>query len=60
VARLEHGDLSVSVALLVRVLGVLGLEPDLDRIAEDDQLGQKMQDVRLPRPRTVSRRPDLA
>lgn len=51
-ARLEHGELSVSMGLLARVLGVLGLEADLDRIAADDELGQRLQDIRLPRPRS--------
>lgn len=50
-ARLEHGDVSTSLAVLVRVLGVLGLEEDLDGIAQDDELGQRLQDVRLRRPR---------
>lgn len=49
--RLERGDLSTSIAVLVRVLGVLGLEEDLDRLARDDELGRRLQDVRLPRPR---------
>src|SRR5438128_1643819 len=54
-SRLERGDLSVSVGLLARVLGVLGLEPDLDQIARDDALGQRLQDIRLRRPRTPQR-----
>jgi transcriptional regulator with XRE-family HTH domain len=49
--RLEQGDLTVSLALLVRVLGVLGLEEDLDKLAADDELGRRLQDVRMPRPR---------
>jgi transcriptional regulator with XRE-family HTH domain len=52
-ARLERGDLSVSIALLTRVLGVIGLEADLDQIARDDELGQRLQDVRLRRPRAA-------
>ncbi len=49
--RLEQGDLTVSLALLVRVLGVLGLEGDLDKLAADDELGRRLQDIRMPRPR---------
>ena len=49
--KLEKGELSVSLALLVRVLGVLGLEADIDRLASNDELGQKLQDVNLRRPR---------
>jgi transcriptional regulator with XRE-family HTH domain len=49
--RLERGDLSVSLGLLARVLTVLGLEGDLDRVATDDELGRRLQDVHLRRPR---------
>jgi transcriptional regulator with XRE-family HTH domain len=52
--KLEQGDLSVSLGLLARVLTVLGLEEDLDRIASDDDLGQRLQDVRMRRPRRSS------
>jgi transcriptional regulator with XRE-family HTH domain len=50
-SRLERGDLSVSLGLLARVLTVLGLEEDLDRVATDDELGRRLQDVHLRRPR---------
>ena len=49
--KLEHGDLSVGLGALVRVLGVLGLDGDLDLIARDDDLGRRLQDATLPRPR---------
>jgi transcriptional regulator with XRE-family HTH domain len=49
--RLEQGDLSVSLGLLARVLAILGLEDDLDRLAHDDELGRRLQDARLRRPR---------
>lgn len=51
VARLEQGELTVGLAVLVRVLGVLGLEDDLDGIARDDELGKRLQDLELRRPR---------
>lgn len=51
ISRLERGELRTSLAVLARVLGVLGLEEDLDRIAADDELGRRIQDVRQPRPR---------
>lgn len=54
-SRLERGDLSTSVGVLARVLAVLGLEEDLDRLAQDDELGQRLQDVRLRRPRRTSK-----
>lgn len=50
-SRLERGELSTSLGVLARVLGVLGLEEDLDRLAQDDELGRRIQDVRLRRPR---------
>lgn len=54
--RLELGDLSVSLAVLVRVLAVLGLEADLDLIARDDELGQRLQDATLRQPRRPSQK----
>lgn len=54
-SRLEHGELSTSLGVLARVLAVLGLEEDLDHLAKDDELGQRLQDVRLRRPRRSSR-----
>lgn len=49
--KIEHGDLSVGLGALIRVLGVLGLDGDLDLIARDDELGKRLQDAALPRPR---------
>jgi transcriptional regulator with XRE-family HTH domain len=49
-ARLERGDLTVSLALLVRVLSILGLAGDLENIAKDDVLGRQLQDLPLQRP----------
>lgn len=43
--HLERGDLSVGLGVLVRALGVLGLEDDLDRIAADDELGRRLLDA---------------
>jgi len=54
--RLEQGALTVSLSVLVRVLGVLGLERDLDALARDDELGQRLQDIALKRPRRRSTR----
>ncbi len=55
-ARLERGDLSSSFGLLARVLAVLGLDADLDQLARDDELGQRLQDIQLHRPRRPSPR----
>ena len=51
IARLEHGDLTVSAAVLARYLEVLGLASDLDRIAEHDEPGAAIADERRGRPR---------
>lgn len=56
-ARLERGELTVGLAVLVRVLGVLGLEEDLDALARDDELGKRLQDLDLRRPRRRAARP---
>ncbi len=50
VRKLEAGDLTVSAAVLARVLEVLALEGDLDRIAADDEVGHRLADARTPRP----------
>ena len=56
ISRLEHGDLSVSAAVLARYLEVLGLGADLDRIAERDEVGDAIADARLGRPRRARSR----
>jgi transcriptional regulator with XRE-family HTH domain len=51
ISRLEHGDLTVSAAVLVRYLEVLGLASDIGRLAEHDDAGAAIADERLGRPR---------
>jgi len=51
ISRLEHGDLTVSTAVLARYLEVLGLASDLDHIAAHDDAGAAIADARLGRPR---------
>ncbi len=48
--KLEAGDLTVSAAVLARVLDVLALDQDLDKIAADDVVGHKLVDARTPMP----------
>ncbi len=43
--KLEQGDAGVSLATLVRILQVLGLGDDIDRLATDDELGRRLQDI---------------
>ena len=43
--RLENGDLSIGLSVLVRALGVLGLENDLGALALNDVVGHKLADA---------------
>lgn len=43
--RLEQGDLTVGLGVLVRALGVLGLDDDLAKLAADDELGRRLADA---------------
>ena len=53
---LERGELTVGLGVLVRALGVLGLDSDLDLVARDDEVGRRLQDAATPRPRRAARR----
>lgn len=57
--RLEQGSLQVSLAVLARVLEILGLDDGLDALAGSDELGERLADARLKRPRR-STKPSLA
>lgn len=45
--RIEKGDARVSMGAYFNVLRVLGLQDDFLKIAADDELGQKLQDLKL-------------
>lgn len=47
VRKIENGDPTVSIGHYVAVLSVLGLVNDLAKIASDDELGRKLQDIKL-------------
>lgn len=51
--RLEKGDPTIAMGSYVRALRILGIEKDLDQVARDDELGRKLQDLKLP----VARKP---
>ncbi|MBT2116587.1 helix-turn-helix transcriptional regulator [Dyella sp. LX-66] len=55
-AKLEDGDPSTSLATMFRVLSVLNLAADLDKLAADDKLGRELQDALLAPPRPSGRR----
>ncbi|MCD6347886.1 MAG: helix-turn-helix transcriptional regulator [Bacteroidales bacterium] len=44
---LEKGKSSVSIGALFNVLRVLGLQKDILKLAADDELGRKLQDLDL-------------
>jgi transcriptional regulator with XRE-family HTH domain len=46
-SRIEQGDPGVSFGNYARVMQVLRLEQDLNRLATDDELGRKLQDAEL-------------
>ena len=47
IRKIEKGDPSVSIGHYLAVLGVLGLAGDLTKVALDDELGHKLQDIKL-------------
>lgn len=44
---IESGDPGVSLGAYLSVLKVLGLSQDINKVAEDDELGRKLQDLKL-------------
>jgi transcriptional regulator with XRE-family HTH domain len=53
--RMEKGDPGIALGTYMRALRVLGLDKDMDAVARDDELGRKLQDLKLPgqrKPRT--------
>lgn len=54
--KLEAGDPSASLATVIRVLQVLGLAGDIDKLAAQDELGRELQDLELKQPRRSASR----
>jgi len=46
-SRAEKGSPEVSLGIYFRILSVLHLQYDLNKIAEDDKLGRALQDLEL-------------
>jgi transcriptional regulator with XRE-family HTH domain len=54
--KVEAGDPGATLGSYVRVLAVLGLEHDLNKLAADDKVGRKLQDLALePQPAPARR-----
>ena len=51
IRKLEDGNPSTSLSVVLRALVVLGLAQDIDRLAAEDALGRQLQDSELKRPR---------
>jgi len=47
IRKIEKGDPSVSIGHYLAVLSVLGLAGDVANVALDDELGHKLQDIKL-------------
>lgn len=47
IRKIERGDPTVSIGHYVAVLAVLGLVDDFAKVASDDELGRKLQDIQL-------------
>lgn len=45
--KIEKGDSGVSIGHYLQVLAVLNLAKDLAKVAQDDELGRKLQDAKL-------------
>ena len=45
--KIEKGDEGVAIGYYFRVLAVLGLDKDILLVAKDDELGRRLQDVKL-------------
>ena len=47
VRKIQQGDSTVSIGHYVAVLSVLGMAEDFAKVASDDELGRKLQDIKL-------------
>ena len=54
--KVESGDPGAAMGAYLKVLTALGLEKDLLKIADQDILGQKLQDIKLVSRRRASRK----
>ena len=55
-SAIESGEPGPSMGSYVSVLKVLGLHQDLSKVAADDELGRRLQDLNLDTPRSRTTR----
>ena len=55
-AKIENGSPTVAIGYYMQVLLTLGLERDILKVAADDELGRKLQDIGLSVRRRASKR----
>ena len=53
--RLEKGDATIALGTYMRALRALGLDGDMDSVAQDDNLGRALQDQNLLSKKSRSR-----
>jgi transcriptional regulator with XRE-family HTH domain len=56
-SKVEKGDSAVALGIYARVMQALRLEEDLAKLAVDDPLGRKLQDIALSPKRRAPKRP---
>ena len=56
VARVEKGSPSVAIGIYARILYALQLEDDLLHLADEDELGRRLQDLSLTQRRRASKK----
>lgn len=49
IRKITNGDPTVAIGYYIMVLGILGLEQDVNYVGQDDELGRKLQDIALLR-----------
>jgi transcriptional regulator with XRE-family HTH domain len=59
-SRVEQGDPAVALGIYARVMQVLRLESDLEKLAADDLLGRKLQDASLATRRRAPKRSEAS
>lgn len=52
----EDGASAVQIGIYIRILGVLQMQDDINLLAANDKLGQRLQDLGIDTPRRAPRR----